>query len=188
MLLFVLFCLCLCSFGVFCFCCLGLRLGGGVVFFGGGLFLFLFGGLGFVFFLFVCFFLLLFFLFWGVFLVIAAAVTAVDHVCDVCSGEHCRVCNLAPNAQTASLAKWCGVRPESGRPGFASRFPHGSFPGSSHTSDLKLVLQWLPCQAPGVIRSVLGVVGSVSACRDWVRSKVSSTTSVSVCQLLQLSE
>ena len=36
------------------------------------------------------------------------------------------------------------------------------FSGSSHTSDLKLALQWLPCQAPGVIGSVLGLVGPVS--------------------------
>ena len=35
----------------------------------------------------------------------------------------------------------------------------GIFSGSSHTSDLKLALQWLPCQAPGVIGSALGLVG-----------------------------
>ena len=43
------------------------------------------------------------------------------------------------------------------------------FPGSSHTSDLKLALQWLPCQAPGVLGSVLGLVGPVSVYCDWVR-------------------
>ena len=33
----------------------------------------------------------------------------------------------------------------------------------------KLVLQWLPCQAPGVIGSALGLVGPVSVYCDWVR-------------------
>ena len=31
---------------------------------------------------------------------------------------------------------------------------------------------WLPCQAPGVIGSVLGVVGLVSVYCDWARRKV----------------
>ena len=43
------------------------------------------------------------------------------------------------------------------------------FSRSSHTSDLKLALQWLPCQAPSVIGSVLGLVGLVSVYCDWVR-------------------
>ena len=33
----------------------------------------------------------------------------------------------------------------------------------------KLALQWLPCQAPGVIGSALGLVGPVSVYCDWVR-------------------
>ena len=33
----------------------------------------------------------------------------------------------------------------------------------------KLALQWLPCQAPGVIGSALGLVGLVSVYCDWVR-------------------
>ena len=33
-------------------------------------------------------------------------------------------------------------------------------------------LQWLPCQAPGVIGSALGLVGPVSVYCDWVRWKV----------------
>ena len=43
-----------------------------------------------------------------------------------------------------------------------------------HTSDFKkkLALQWLPCQAPCVIRSELGLVGPVSVYLDWVRWKV----------------
>ena len=43
------------------------------------------------------------------------------------------------------------------------------FSGSSHTSDQKLALQWLPCQAPSVIGSALGLVGAVSVYCDWVR-------------------
>ena len=37
---------------------------------------------------------------------------------------------------------------------------------------LSLSLQWLPCQAPGVIRLVLGLVGPVSVYCDRVRWKV----------------
>ena len=33
----------------------------------------------------------------------------------------------------------------------------------------KLALQWLPCQAPGVIGPALGLVGPVSVYCDWVR-------------------
>ena len=36
----------------------------------------------------------------------------------------------------------------------------------------KLAFQWLPCQALGVIGSVLGLVGPVSVNCDWVRWKV----------------
>ena len=46
-------------------------------------------------------------------------------------------------------------------PGFESHLRQ-DFSGSSHTSDLKLALQWLPCQVPGVIGSPLGLVGPVS--------------------------
>ena len=45
----------------------------------------------------------------------------------------------------------------------------GIFSGSSHTSDFKIALQWLPCQAPGVIGSALGLVGPVSVYYEWVR-------------------
>ena len=40
---------------------------------------------------------------------------------------------------------------------------------SSHTGDLKMSLQWLPCQAPGIKGSALGLVGLVSVYCDWVR-------------------
>ena len=52
----------------------------------------------------------------------------------------------------------------------------------------KLALQWLPYQAPGVIGSVLGLVGPVSVYCDWLKWKVGSATSVSVWQQVQLSE
>ena len=35
-----------------------------------------------------------------------------------------------------------------------------------------------PCQAPGVITSVLGLVGPVSVYCDWVRWKVGSANSI----------
>ena len=38
----------------------------------------------------------------------------------------------------------------------------------THASDLK---KWLPCQAPGVIGSVLGLAGPLSVYCDWVRWK-----------------
>ena len=43
-----------------------------------------------------------------------------------------------------------------------------------------MALQWLPCQAPGVMGSVLGLVGPVSVYCDWVRWKVWSAASISV--------
>ena len=44
------------------------------------------------------------------------------------------------------------------------------------------------CQAPGVIGSMLGLVGPVSVYCDWARRKVWSATSVSVWQGVELSE
>ena len=51
-----------------------------------------------------------------------------------------------------------------------------------------LAFQWLPCQAPGVIGSALGLVGPVSVYCDWVRENVGSATSISVWQHVKLSE
>ena len=51
----------------------------------------------------------------------------------------------------------------------------------------KLALQWLPCQAPGVIGSALGLVRPVSVYCDWVRWKVWSATCISVWQHVKLS-
>ena len=62
--------------------------------------------------------------------------------------------------------------PHSSRPGFQSRLIRGAFSRSSHTGDLPLVLQGIPCQVPGGIGSALGLVGSVSVYCGWVRWKV----------------
>ena len=51
-------------------------------------------------------------------------------------------------------------------------FPMGLFSGLSHISGLKSVLQWLPCQSPGVVGSALGLADPVSVYCDWVRLKV----------------
>ena len=45
----------------------------------------------------------------------------------------------------------------------------GFFRGRVIPVTQKLALQWLPCQAPGVIGSALGLVGPVSVYCDWVR-------------------
>ena len=50
-----------------------------------------------------------------------------------------------------------------------SRLLRGDFSGSSHISDLKLALQWLLCQAPGVIESALRLTGWVSVYFDRVK-------------------
>ena len=55
--------------------------------------------------------------------------------------------------------------PRAEDPGFDSRL-HGRI---FQVDSLKLALHWLPCQAPGVIGSALGVVGPVSVFCDRVR-------------------
>ena len=50
-----------------------------------------------------------------------------------------------------------------------------------------MVLQWLLCQASGVIGSELGLVGPVLVYCDWVRWKVGSGTPISVWQPVKLS-
>ena len=67
-------------------------------------------------------------------------------------------------------------------PGFA-----GIFPGRVILVTSILALQWIPCQVPGVIGSVLGLVGPVSVYSDWVRWKVGSATSTSVWRHVKLS-
>ena len=46
-------------------------------------------------------------------------------------------------------------------PGFEFRLRRDFFLGQSY--------QWLPCQAPGIIVSALGLVGPLSVYCDWVR-------------------
>ena len=54
-------------------------------------------------------------------------------------------------------------------PVFESRLQLDLFPGWSHTVIYKLALQWLPCQAPGVTESALGLVVPASVYCDWMR-------------------
>ena len=42
-------------------------------------------------------------------------------------------------------------------------------PGRVTPVTSKLVIQWLPCQAPGLVGSAVGLVSSVSVFCDWVR-------------------
>ena len=48
-------------------------------------------------------------------------------------------------------------------------FAPGFFRGRVIPVTSKLALQWLPCMAPGVIGSALGLIGPVSVNCDWVR-------------------
>ena len=64
-------------------------------------------------------------------------------------------------------------------PGFESRLRRDFSGVESYQS-----LQWLPCQAPGVIGSVLGLVGPVSVYCDWVRWKVGSATCVAAREIV----
>ena len=54
-------------------------------------------------------------------------------------------------------------------PGFESSLRRDFFLGQVIPVTSKLALQWLPCQATGVIWSALGLVGPVSVYCDWVR-------------------
>ena len=62
----------------------------------------------------------------------------------------------------------------------------GIFQGQVIPVTQKWALQWLPCQAPGVIGSVLGLVGLVSVYCDWVRKKATNkqTTALSLIPVL----
>ena len=57
-------------------------------------------------------------------------------------------------------------------PGVRIPLAAGFFRGRVTPVTSKLALQWLPCQAPGVLGSALGLVGPVSVYCDWVRWKV----------------
>ena len=54
-------------------------------------------------------------------------------------------------------------------PGFESRLRRDFFRDRVIPVTQKLAFQWLPCQAAGVLGSVLGLVGPVSVYCDWVR-------------------
>ena len=73
-------------------------------------------------------------------------------------------------------------------PEFESRLRRDFSGVKSHQWLKKLALQRLPYQAPGVVGSVLGLVGPVSIYWDWVRWKVWSATSISVWQRVKLFE
>ena len=75
-----------------------------------------------------------------------------------------------------------------GDPGFKSHLRRDFFRGRVTPVTEQLALQWLSCQAPGVIGSVLGLVGPVSVYCDWVRWIVGSAASISVWQDVKLSE
>ena len=92
---------------------------------------------------------------------------------------------------TASLAYWLRRLPrERNIPDSNPRIPLalGFFQGRVIPVTSKLALQWLTCQAPGVIGLVPGLVGPVSIYCDLVRWKVRSATSISVWQHVTLSE
>ena len=89
-----------------------------------------------------------------------------------------RLVGLVAKASTSRVAD----------PWFDSCFVRGDFSGLSHTCDSKVVLQWLPCQAPVVTGSALRLVGPVSVYCDWVRWKVWSAAFISVWQHVRLSE
>ena len=71
---------------------------------------------------------------------------------------------------TASLAQWLRRPPRERKIPGSNPPCAGIFSGSSHTSDFKIGTPVaIPCQAPGVIGSALGLVGPVSVYCDWVR-------------------
>ena len=72
-------------------------------------------------------------------------------------------------------------------PVFESRLRRDFFRGQVIPMIEKLALQWLLCQAPGIIGSAPGLVGPVSVYCDWVMQKVGSATSISVWQHVKLS-
>ena len=80
-----------------------------------------------------------------------------------------------------------GICLRSGRSGVRIPLATGCFPGWVIPVTSKLALQWLHCQVPCIIGSVLGLVGLVSVYCYWVRHKVWSATFISVWQHVKLS-
>ena len=91
-----------------------------------------------------------------------------------------------PNRLVGLVVKAFASRAED--PRFESRLHREFFRGQVIPVTEKLSFQWLPCQAPGIKGSVLGLVGRVSVYCDWVRWKVGSATAISVWQHVKLSE
>ena len=89
-----------------------------------------------------------------------------SHICRSAGGGH-----HAGSPETDRLVGLV-VKASSSRaegPGFQSRLRRDFFGVESYQWLKNLALQWLPCQAPGVIGSALGLVGAVSVYCDWVR-------------------
>ena len=72
---------------------------------------------------------------------------------------------LSSHFRTASLGLWLRRPPRERKIPGSNPACTGIFPGSSHTSDLKIGTP----VAPGGIGSVLGLVGPMSVHYDWVR-------------------
>ena len=70
------------------------------------------------------------------------------------------------------VGQWCPLSTRLGRSRVRVPLAPGCFRGRVIPVTEKLPLQWLPCQAPGVIWSSLGLVGPMSVYSDWVRWKV----------------
>ena len=91
------------------------------------------------------------------------------HILQSINGDFLQVLKL-PDHLSGLVVKMSASRAE--YPGFESCLHQDFFGGSSHTSDLKIGTPVLSCKAPGVIGSVLGLVGPVSVYCDCVRWKV----------------
>ena len=89
---------------------------------------------------------------------------------------------------TVSLTKWLKRPPRQRKIPGSIHACAGIFPGSSHTSDLKIGTPVATLQGACVIGTVQGLVGPVSVYCNWVRWKVWSATSISVWQHVKLSE
>ena len=120
---------------------------------------------------------------------------SIGHCPDFCSGLGCGPSfRVLPSCFPVSSYRLLGlvVKASASRaedPGFESRLRQDFFfRGRVIPVTSKLALQWLPCQAPDVIGSVLELVGPVSVYYDWVRWKVWSATFISVWQHVKLSE
>ena len=87
------------------------------------------------------------------------------HIIHFCLSHLCPLVGLVVKASA----------PRAEDPGF-----DGIFPGRVIPATKKLALQWLLCQAPGIIGSGLGLVGQVSVYCHWVRLQVESATSISL--------